>query len=253
MGLVLFYYLEDTTGEYTLEALRTTHDWIVARNLARVPGVTEVLGIGGFEKQYHVVVDPQALLRYDLTINDVIERVEANNLNVGAQYIEEGEEELVVRSVGLAQNIDDLKRIVVKTDDSRPVYLDQVADLKIGGAIRRGAQTRNGEGEVVAGMVVKLYGTNASTVIERIETKINEINGILPDGLRLVPYYQQKDIVEASVSTVTHALVTGVVLVALVLLVFMGGFRASIVSQSRFRFPYCSRSSRCTGLSFQPT
>lgn len=229
MGLILFYYLEDTTGQFTLEELRTTHDWVVARNLARVPGVTEVLGIGGFEKQFHVVVDPQALLRYDLTINDIIERVKANNLNVGAQFIEEGNEELVVRSVGLAQNLDDLRRIIVKTEDGRPIYLDDVTELKIGGAVRRGAQTRNGEGEIVAGMVVKLYGTNASTVIERVENKIKEINGILPQGLRLVPYYQQKDIVEASVATVTDALIMGIVLVAIVLLVFMGGFRPSLV------------------------
>lgn len=229
MGLVLFYFLEDTSGTYSLEELRTTHDWVVARNLARVPGVTEVLGIGGFEKQYHVVIDPDALLRYDLTIDDVIERVEANNLNVGAQFIEENNEELVVRSVGLAEDMADLERIVVKTDDGRPVHLDDVAELKIGGAVRRGAQTRNGEGEVVAGMVVKLYGTNASTVIERVEEKIAEINDILPDELRLVPYYQQKDIVEGSVATVTNALVTGIVLVVLVLLVFMGGFRPSVV------------------------
>ncbi|MBI1337897.1 MAG: CusA/CzcA family heavy metal efflux RND transporter [Phycisphaera sp.] len=229
MGLVLFYYLEDTTGTYTPEALRTTHDWVVARNLARVPGVTEVLGIGGFEKQYHVVIDPQSLLRYDLTVSQIIGRVESNNLNVGAQFITEGHEELVVRSVGLAGGLDDLRRIVVKTEDGRPVYLDAVAELKIGGAVRRGAQTRNGRGEVVAGMVVKLYGTNASTVIKDVEAKISLVNRSLPEGLRLVPYYQQKDIVEASVATVTHALVTGIVLVALVLLVFMGGFRPSLV------------------------
>jgi cobalt-zinc-cadmium resistance protein CzcA len=229
MGLVLFYFLEDTTGEYSLEELRTTHDWVVARNLARVPGVTEVLGIGGYEKQYHVVLDPDELLRYDLTIQEVIERVENNNLNIGAQFIEENNEELVVRSVGLAQDMDGLRRIVVKTEDGRPIYLDDVAELKIGGAVRRGAQTRNGEGEVVAGMVVKLYGTNASTVIAQVEQKIDEINGILPEGLHLKPYYQQKDIVEASVATVTEALVTGIVLVALVLLVFMGGFRPSVV------------------------
>ena len=229
MGLVLFYFLEDTTGSYSLEELRSTHDWVVARNLARVPGVTEVLGIGGFEKQYHIVINPDALLRYDVTIQDVIAQVESNNLNIGAQFIEENNEELVVRSVGLATNMEDLSRIVVKTEDGRPIYLDDVAELKIGGAVRRGAQTRNGESEVIAGMVVKLYGANASTVIADVETKIVEINGILPEGLRLKPYYQQKDIVEASVATVTESLVTGIVLVALVLLVFMGGFRPSIV------------------------
>ena len=229
MGLVLFYYLEDTTGTYSLEELRTTHDWVVARNLARVQGVTEVLGIGGYEKQYHVVVDPDALLRYDLTVQGVIERVENNNLNIGAQFIEENNEELVVRSVGLAENMEDLRRIVVKTEDGRPIYLDDVSELKIGGAVRRGAQTRNGEGEVVAGFVVKLYGTNSSTVIERVEKKFDEINDILPEGLQLTPYYQQKEIVEASVATVTNALITGIILVALVLLVFMGGFRPSVV------------------------
>lgn len=236
MGLVLFYYLRDITGQYTLEELRTTHDWVVARNLARVSGVTEVLGIGGYEKQYHVVIDPDALLRYDLTIAEVIQRIKANNLNVGAQFIEEGDEELVVRSVGLAKNVDDLRRIVIKTDDGRPVYLSDVGQLKIGGAARRGLQTRNGEGEVVAGMVVRLYGTNASTVIERVEAKIAQINDILPDGLRLVPYYQQKDIVEASVATVSNALLVGIVLVVLVLLVFMGGLRPSVVVASAIPF-----------------
>ena len=158
-----------------------------------------------------------------------MDRVEANNLNIGAQFIEENNEELVVRSVGLAEKIEDLRQIVVKTEDGRPIYLSDVSEIKIGGAVRRGAQTRNGESEVVAGMVVKLYGTNASTVIARVEDKIKEINGILPEGLHLKPYYQQKDIVEASVATVTEALVTGIVLVALVLLVFMGGFRPAVV------------------------
>ncbi len=229
MGLVLFYYLEDTAGQYTLEQLRTTHDWVVGRNLSRVPGVTEVLGIGGHEKQYHIAVDPSALVRYELTIGEVIGRVESNNLNIGAQFIEEGGEELVVRSVGLAHGLDDLRRIVVKTDDGRPVYLSDVAEVKTGGAVRRGVQTRNGQGEVVAGMVIKLYGTNASVVIERVEARIAQINGILPSGMRIVPYYEQKNIVESSVSTVTEALVMGVVLVSFVLFVFMGGFRAGIV------------------------
>ncbi len=229
MGLVLFYYLEDTTGNYSLEELRTMQDWIVKFNLQTVPGVTEVLGIGGFEKQFQVVIDPDALLRYDLTLAEVIRRIEANNLNVGAQYLERNAEQLIVRSVGLARGLDDLAEIVVKTVDGRPVYLRQLGDLRIGGAIRYGLQTRNGEGEVVAGMVIKLYGTNASTVIERVEKKIAEINNALPEGVRINPYYQQKDIVEASVATVTSALVQGVVLVALVLLAFMGGFRPSIV------------------------
>lgn len=229
MGLVLFYYLHDNTEQHTLEELRGIQDWIVKFHLQTVPGVTEVLGIGGYEKQYHVVVDPNALLRYKVSLNDLIERIKANNLNVGAQFLEKNSEELIIRSVGLATGIDDLNNIIIKTDDGRPVYLQEVADVKIGGSIRRGLQTRNGEGEVISGMVIKLYGTNASTVIENVENKINEINQILPEGVQIVPYYQQKDIVEASVSTVTNALFQGIALVALVLLVFMGGIRPSIV------------------------
>jgi heavy metal efflux system protein len=229
MGLVFFYYLKDDTQKYSLEELRTIQDWVVKFNLQTVRGVTEVLGIGGFEKQFHVVVQPDALLRYNITLNELIERVRANNLNVGAQYLEKNNEQFIIRSVGLAKGIPDIENIVVKTIDGRPVYLSELAEIKIGGAIRRGLQTRNGEGEVVAGMVIKLYGTNASTVIERVEQKIQDINRTLPEGLSIVPYYQQKDIVEGAVNTVNSALIEGIILVALVLLVFMGGLRPSLV------------------------
>ncbi len=229
MGLILFYYLEDTASVYSLEELRSIQDWIIKFNLQTVPGVTEVLGIGGYEKQYQVAVQPHNLLRYDLTLQEIIERIEANNLNVGAQFIEKNSEELIVRSVGLATGIEDLNGIVVKTEDGTPIYLRDVAEVKMGGGIRRGLQTRNGEGEIISGMVVKLFGANASTVIERVEEKIAEINGILPEGIHIVPYYQQKDVVQASVRTVSNALLQGIALVALVLLVFMGSFRPSLV------------------------
>ena len=229
MGLVLFYYLKDDTNSYSLEDLRTMQDWIVKFNLQTVRGVTEVLGIGGFEKQFQVVVRPDALLRYKVSLKEVIERIEANNLNVGAQYLEKNSEQFVIRSVGLATGIDDLNEIIIKSFDGKPVYLRELADVRIGGAIRRGLQTHNGKGEVVAGMAIKLYGTNASTVIERVENKIKDINKTLPKGVSIVPYYQQKDIVEAAVSTVTSALVQGIILVALVLFAFMGGFRPSLV------------------------
>jgi len=229
MGLVLFYYLKDESHKYSLEELRTMQDWIVKFNLQTVRGVTEVLGIGGFEKQFHVAVQQNALLRYNISMDELIGRVRANNLNVGAQYLEKNNEQFIIRSVGLAKGITDIENIVVKTVDGRPVYLSELAEIKIGGAIRRGLQTRNGEGEVVAGMVIKLFGTNASTVIERVEQKIQDINKTLPEGVSIVPYYQQKDIVEAAVNTVSSALVQGIILVTLVLLVFMGGFRPSLV------------------------
>lgn len=229
MGLILFYYLEDTTGLYSLEELRTIQDWLVKFQLQTVPGVTEVLGIGGWEKQFLVEVDPTALLRYDVSLTRVIDAIHANNLNVGAQFLERNAEELIVRSVGLATGISDLNRVVIKTVDGTPVFLGDLAEIRIGGAIRRGLQTRNGVEEIVAGQVIKLFGTNSSTVISAVEEKLAEVNEILPEGLRLVPYYQQKSLVESAVRTVTTALLVGIALVAAVLLVFMGGFRASIV------------------------
>ncbi len=236
MGLILYYYLEDTTGQYSLEELRTMQDWIVKFQLQTVPGVTEVLGIGGFEKQYHVNVDPDALLRYDVSLHEVIERIEANNINVGAQFIEQVGEQLTIRSVGLAEGIEDLELIVIKAEDGRPIYLTDVASIEVGGAIRQGLQTMNGEREVVSGMVVQLYGANASTVIEQVEAKLKEVEKALPDGVNIVPYYQQKDLVSKSVNTVTSALVQGIILVTIILLVFMGGFRPSIVVAASIPF-----------------
>ena len=150
MGLILFYYLDDTTGTRSLEELRTIQDWLVKFHLQTVPGVTEVLGIGGWERQFQVRVHPEALLRYGLSIGEVIERIEENNLNVGAQFIERNAEEYLVRSVGLATGLADLEHIVLKSADGTPVFLDEVADVTTGGAIRRGVQTRNGVSEVVS-------------------------------------------------------------------------------------------------------
>ena len=229
MGLVLFYYLEDAAGRYSLEELRTIQDWTVKFHLQTVPGVTEVLGIGGWVKQFHVVVDPHALLRYDLSLGEVIQRIEANNLNVGAQFIEKDAEEFVVRSVGLATGIESLESIVIKAEAGRPIYLRDVAGVEVGGAVRRGLQTRNGLEEVVAGMVIKLYGTNSSTVIRRVEEKLAQINRILPDGVKIVPYYEQKSLVEACVNTVNRALVEALVLVVVMALVFLTGVRPSLV------------------------
>jgi len=229
MGLVLFYYLEDTTGQYSLTELRALQDWVIKLNLQNVPGVTEVLGIGGFEKQFHVEVDPLALERYELTVGDVIERLEDNNLNIGAQFIERNNEEYVVRSVGLATSLDDLRSVLLGSSDGVPITVGDVAEVKEGAAIRRGLQTKNGTSEVVAGQVIKLFGTNASTVIEAVENKITQINESLPEGVNIVPYYEQKTLVEAAVSTVTSALAQGVALVALVLVVFMGGLRPTLV------------------------
>jgi len=236
MGLILFYYLEDTTGRLSMEELRTIQDWLVKFHLQTVPGVTEVLGIGGHEKQFHVVVDPNALLRYKVSLPELIKRIRDNNLNVGAQFIEKNSEEFIVRSIGLASSISDLENIVIKSEDGTPVFLKNLADIQVGGAIRRGVQTRNGLEEVVAGMVIKLFGTNSSTVIRRVEEKLADINRILPDGVRIVPYYEQKELVEACVKTVTDALTEGIVLVLIILVVFLGAFRPSLVVATAIPF-----------------
>ncbi|MGB0743921.1 MAG: efflux RND transporter permease subunit, partial [Opitutales bacterium] len=228
-GLVLYYNLIDTTGKYSLEELRTFQDWIVKYNLQTVPGVTEVLGIGGFVKQFQVNIDPDALLRYGIPLHEVIERIEANNQNVGGQFIERNGEMYIVRSEGLARNIEDLQRIVITHEDGTPVLLQDVANVEIGGEIRQGLQSRNGTEEVVSGMVIKLYGTNSSTVIEAVEAKLAEIEKALPEGVVIDPYYQQRRLVESSVNTVTDALLQGIGLVVLILLVFIGGFRPSLV------------------------
>jgi cobalt-zinc-cadmium resistance protein CzcA len=183
-----------------------------------------------------VLLDPNKLLRYDVTVNQIITKIKSNNLNVGAQFIEKNAEEFVVRSVGLANNIDDLQNIVIKAEDGTPVYLRQIAEIEIGGAIRRGVQTMNGTKEVVAGQIVKLFGTNSSTVIERVEKKLEEINKILPQGLRILPYYEQKTLVETAVKTVTNALLQGIFLVALILILFMGSLRPSVIVASSIPF-----------------
>ncbi|HHM01764.1 MAG TPA: efflux RND transporter permease subunit [Caldithrix abyssi] len=229
MGLILFYYLEDTSGKYSLTELRTLQDWLIKYQLQTVPGVTEVLGIGGWEKQFQVVIDPNALLRYDISIQDVIRKIKDNNLNVGAQFIERNSEEFIVRSVGLVSDIHDIENIIIKSIDGTPLFLKQLANIEVGGAIRRGVQTRDGLEEVVAGMVVKLYGSNSSTVIGKVETKLADIQKSLPEGIKIVPYYQQKTLVESAVTTVTDALLQGIFLVALILLIFMGSFRPSLV------------------------
>lgn len=229
MGLVLFYYLEDTTGQHSLMELRALQDWVIKTNLQTVPGVTEVLGIGGFAKEFHVEVDPLALERYGLTVSAVIDRIADNNLNVGARFIERNHEEYVVRSIGLATSLDDLRAILVSGADGVPITVGDVAVVREGAALRRGLQTMDGVTEVVAGQVIKLFGANASAVIEAVEARIEVINASLPEGVRIVPYYEQKTLVAAAVGTVTRALVQGIALVALVLVVFMGGLRPTVV------------------------
>ncbi len=227
-GLVLFYFLKDTTGRYSLYDLRTVQDWVVKPLLMTVPGVNEVLSIGGFVKQYHVLVDPYRLKLYNVSLKDVVEKLESNNSNVGGQFIVKSSQEVVVRSVGMLKGIEDIERVLLKARDGVPVFIRDVADVRVGEEIRRGLQTMDGKGEVVAGMVIKLYGSNSSKVISDVEEKIEEINALLPPGVKIEPYYEQKSLVKAVVNTVLSALGTGVVLVVLVLFLFLRNIRTSL-------------------------
>ena len=216
-------------GIYDPFELRTIQDWLIKFNLQTVPGVTEVLSIGGEVKQFHILVRPDDLLRYNLTLDEIVETVKANNANVGAQFIVKNSEEYIVRSVGLAEKISDLERIVLKSEDGTPVYLNQIADVTIGGEIRRGLTTINGQGETVVGMVLKLIGENTSIVIRDVKIRMEEVNKVLPPGIKVKTYYDQATLISKCVKTVTDALIQGIILVTIVLLVFMGGLRPSVV------------------------
>lgn len=229
MGQILFYALEDETGQRSPEEMREIQDWLVRFNLQTVLGVTEVLSIGGEEKQFQVRVRPADLLRYGVTLPEIKRAIEANNSNAGAQFIVKNGEQYIVRSVGLAEKIPDLERTVLRTIDGTPVYLSQVADVVIGGATRFGLTTMDGKGEVVVGMVLKLIGQNSSEVIANVKSRLAEINKILPAGVKVVPYYDQATLVAKCVHTVIEALYEAVILVVLIQLIMMGGIRPSIV------------------------
>ena len=229
LGQILFYFVEDEEGIYDPFELRTIQDWLIKFNLQTVPGVTEVLSIGGEVKQFHILVRPDDLLRYNLTLDEIVETVKVNNANVGAQFIVKNSEEYIVRSVGLAEKISDLERIVLKSEDGTPVYLNQIADVTIGGEIRRGLTTINGQGETVVGMVLKLIGENTSIVIRDVKIRMEEVNKVLPPGIKVKTYYDQATLISKCVKTVTDALIQGIILVTIVLLVFMGGLRPSVV------------------------
>ncbi len=229
LGQILFYFVEDTTGERSPQEMREIQDWLVKFNLQTVPGVTEVLSIGGDVKQFHALVRPADLLRYDVALHDVVESIKANNSNVGAQFIVKNSEEYVVRSVGLAESMEDVRNIVLKSHHGIPLYLHQVADVVIGGEVRRGLVTMDGKGETVVGMVLKLIGTNTSTVIRDTKQRMAEINDVLPPGVRIETYYDQATLVAACIETVTKALTQAAVLIVVVLLLMMGGLRPSLV------------------------
>jgi heavy metal efflux system protein len=232
LGQVYWYTLERTDkalkAAITDMDLRTLQDWSVRLVLRTVPGVDDVMSWGGSEKQIQVQLDPRKLISYDLDYQTVLEAIEANNRQVGGQYINLGPEQYLVRGLGLVKSTDDLGEIVLKTVDGTPVRVRDVADVKEAPALRFGAVTRDGE-EVVMGMALARIGENAKNVVDGVKEKIATIESILPEGVAVKPIYDRTDLVDRAVNTASMALIEGSILVAIVLFLFLGEIRSALV------------------------
>jgi heavy metal efflux system protein len=222
--------------QYTLESdrhspmeLRTLQDWFVAPQLRSLSGVTEVNSFGGFVKQYHIEVNPTRLLRYGITLPEVVEALEKNNANAGGNFLVRGWEQAYVRSVGLIGSIADIENIVLKAADGAPVYLKDVADVREGPQTRQGAVTRAGKGEAVAGMVIMLKGANSKLVVDSVKKTIPKIQERLPEGVKINTFYDRTSLIQACVETVRNALLHGSIFVIAVLFLFLGNWRGSII------------------------
>jgi cobalt-zinc-cadmium resistance protein CzcA len=240
MGEIYQYTLErpgpaslspSANGVEELRRLRTLQDWVVAPLLKGVAGVTEVNSFGGYVQQFEVLVDPDRLLEYDLSVEAVRQAIDANNSNVGGGVVTRGSEEYIIRGVGRIRGEADLQSIVLKAERGTPVVVGDVAAVRLGHAIRQGASVKDGRGEAVGGIVLMLRGENSREVVARVERKVREINEakVLPDGISIVPFYRRSAIVEASTRTVLRALAEGSVLVVAVLLLLLRSVRGAFV------------------------
>lgn len=231
LGQVFWYtltYNDDGREALSPMDLRTIQDWIVRPILRTAAGVDDVLSWGGHERQYQVVIDPLRLIKYGLSYREVIEAIDANNRQVGGQYVNLGPEQYLVRGLGLVDGEKDIGRIVLKVEDGTPVYLRDVARIEQAPGLRFGAVTRDGE-EVVLGMVLSRIGTNAADVVEAVKEKVATVQSALPEGVELEPVYERTELVEEAVGTAERALIEGSILVAIVLFLFLGELRAALV------------------------
>ncbi len=218
-------------SEDELMEQRTLQDWVIRPFLRRVPGVVDVNSLGGFVKQYHVLVDAARLRKYDLSLHGVFQAIARNNANAGGNILEERAEKYLVRGVGLIRNLTDVENVVVKESGGTPVFVRDVAEVRVGHAVRNGAAVLNGNREVVAGIVLMLRGANAHKVVGRIKEKVDELNrgGILPPGYAVRPFYDRSELVTAALSTVRKVLLEGIVLVVIVLFAFLGDVRSALI------------------------
>lgn len=239
LGEVYQYYLEgprtDPDDPRTIEAeltnQRTVQDWVLRPLLKSVPGVIDVNAQGGFVKQYQVLVDPAKLLKYHLAMHEIFEAIAKNNANAGGNVLERHAERGIVRGLGLIKSVADIESIVVKESAGTPVFVRQVAEVRIGHAVRHGAAVLNGEREVQAGVVLMLRGGNAREVVQAVKDKVESIHRgrLLPDGLRIVPFYDRMELVTAAINTVRDSLIEGMLMVTLVFVLFLGHVRSVTV------------------------
>jgi cobalt-zinc-cadmium resistance protein CzcA len=231
-------YLYQLVGQgKSNQELRTIQDWIVKLQLRTVPGVADVLDFGGDVKQYHVIVDQQALVNYNIPLKSLFDAIQANNQNTGANFIEHGDEQYVVRGIGLVKDIEDIKNIVLDSRGGTPIRVGDVAKVEIGSELRQGAVTKDGKGEVVTGIVLKRINENTKQVIERIKEKVVEINKALPEGVHIVDFYDQAELVDNSIHTVVESLIEGEALVLVILVLLLGNFRSSFITAAAI--PFC--------------
>ncbi|MGE3561091.1 MAG: efflux RND transporter permease subunit [Nitrospira sp.] len=239
LGEVYHYYIEGPHATATdpqviereLTDQRTMQEWVLRPLLKGVPGVIDVNGMGGFVKQYQVLVDPDKLRKFDLTFHQIYEAVGKSNANVGGNVLERHADRLIVRGIGLIKTMGDIESIVVKEVGGTPVFVRDVAEVRIGHAVRHGAVVLNGEREVVIGTVLMLRGANARQVVEAVKANVQDLEQgtILPPGMRLIPFYDRIELVNAAIQTVRDALIEGVVLVVFVFFFFLGHVRSAIV------------------------
>ena len=237
LGEVYQYTLErpdDGTRVLTEAELmerRAIQDWVVRPLLRSIPGIAEINSQGGFERQYQVNVNPDRLRHYHLSLRELENAISSNNANSGGGILPQGEEQYLIRGVGLTRTVEDIGGIVLKEENGTPVYVRDVAEVKVGPAIRYGALIKNGDTEAVGGIVMMLRAGNAKEIVTRIKGRVNEINAknMLPGGLKIVPFYDRTELVDASLWMVGKVLIEGVILVVIVLLIFLGDIRSSLV------------------------
>jgi copper/silver efflux system protein len=226
VGQVFWYTVE--SDQINLRDLRTLQDWYVRYQLNSVPGVAEVASVGGYVQQYQIDVDPNKLRSYSLPLSTVVEAVERSNNNVGGNVVEQAGQWAVVRGIGLIESVGDVENIVIGAPNGTPLYVRNVAEVKLGNAFRTGALDKNGK-EAVGGVVIARYGVNTLEVIDAVKQKIGALQAGLPAGVRIVPFYDRTQLIERATHTLKRALIEELILVTLAHILFLAHFRSILI------------------------